>query len=143
MGQTTLSGPIKAGTTRYNAAANLGYAVLSQSQNVVYGADTVTKDLTFYLPTGAQIIDIIFDILTVWNSAVAATGTVGYTSGGTEFASGVDLKAAAYHVRPTFTAAQVAILKNITTHTTVIGSFYSNGATTAGVATLTIVYAQK
>lgn len=144
MGKTTYSGPIKAGTTRYNSVANLGYLTLSQSQDIVFAADGFANSKTFYLPVGAQIIDVLFDVTVLWDSQTSATGTIGYTAEATQICGAINLKTAV-RARPTFTAAQVAVLKDITTNTTLVASCKSVGAlgTTTGAATVTIVYIQK
>lgn len=151
---TTFQSPIKSGTVKdglvaltsattgltgaYNGC-DLGYAVLQQSGTLSFGA-TLVQDLRFNLPANARIIDIIVDVLTVYDSATSATVSVGRTTGATQLASGVDAKTSAVRIRPTFTAAQLLAMDNITTNTTVIATCTSVGQPTAGSTRVTIVY---
>jgi hypothetical protein len=104
---------------------------------------------TLYIPVGAKLIDILVDTLTAFNSATTAVLSVGITAGGTEYASGVDVKTAG-RVRPTFTAAQLAAMSNVTvlgvaapTPAPVVVTVTPTGATSAGYVRVTLVYAQQ
>jgi hypothetical protein len=141
VGSTTWSGPIKAGTIREGADANVGYAVLSQSQVITFDAD-LTQEAVFKLPANSQIIDIISDTLTQYDSATSATLTVGSASAGTQYAGSVNAKTAGRQ-RPTFTGAQLAAMDDIGTNTDVYATVTSVGQPTAGSLRITVVYAQQ
>ena len=143
MGSTTFSGPLKAGTVRETGGsdnANVGYVLLHQTQVITFDA-TLVQNATFYLPANAIIVDIISDPIVAYNSATSATLSVGTSSGGTQYASGVDAKATA-RVRPTFTVAQLNAMDGIGTSTTVVATVTSVGQPTAGQNRVTLVYAQ-
>lgn len=140
MGASTFSGPLKTGTIREGADANLGYAVLSQSQVLDFDT-TLVQDKTFKLPPNSQIIEIISDTLTQFNSATSATLSVGTASGGTQYAASVNAKTAGRQW-PTHTGAQLAAMDDIGTDTDVVATVTSVGQPTAGSLRITILYAQ-
>ncbi len=142
MGQATLSGPLRTGTIKENAGANLGNVTLSQTNTFTQNSTTAV-DVTFYLPANSQILYFYFDVLVAYDSATSATISAGRTSGGTELASGVDAKTAAGRIAPTLTATQLGNMADITTNTTVVVTVTVVGATTAGNGRVTVVYVQK
>lgn len=146
MGATTFSGPVRAGTQRYNAEANVGNVVLSQS----YDSGDLTGDATGnhdallgYLPAGSQIVDIVVDQV-----VAAATGTttvsVGTTSGGAELMAAVATTAGG-RFRGTPTAAtQLAWQTSPTADTAVyVRNAVGTAALTAGRFIVTVLYVQK
>lgn len=141
MGATTFSGPIKAGTVKDGANANVGAVVLSQTA-VIDADSTNAVDAAFKLPAGAQIVDVLADVLVAFDSATSATLTVGTASAGTQYAGGVNAKTAG-RARPAFTAAQLGAMDDIGTTTDVVATVTPSGATTAGQVRVTLVYAQK
>lgn len=128
MSRTTFSGPVRAGTIKENAYKNIGSAVVVQFAALATGAANLIS--TVYVPAGARILEIAVDVTTVFNASTSATLTVGKTSGGSEYASGVDVKTAAGRLVPTFTAAQLTALQNTSAQNADISS-----ATTGTVAT--------
>lgn len=149
MGTTTFSGPVRSGTlkTGETNGPNLGFAVLEQETSITQNSTTAVSS-TLYIPVGAKLIDILVDTLTAFNSATTAVLSVGITAGGTQYASGVDVKTAG-RVRPTFTAAQLAAMSNVTvlgvaapTTAPVVVTVTPTGATSAGYVRVTLVYAQ-
>lgn len=153
MATTHFSGPVYAGPQKDETGdstdpKNIGPVMLSQSKTITQNGADVAVDATFYIPPGAIIIDIIFDILTQFDSGTSATGTVGTTSGGTQFAGGVNAKTG-IRVRPTFTAAQLAAMNGVSVlgvaapiAGTVVATITTSGATTAGFVVVTIEYVQ-
>ena len=142
MANSTFSGPVRSGTVREGASANVGLCVLSQTGSIAQNSTNVV-DLTFTLPANAQILNFFFDVTTAFNSATSATLSAGTASGGTQYASGVDVKAAAGRIAPTLTGTQLTNMANINTNTSVVVSVTPVGATSAGAVTATIVYVQK
>ena len=149
MGTTTFSGPVRSGTlkTGETNGPNLGYAVLEQETSITQNSTTAVSS-TLYIPVGSKIIDIIVDVLTAFDSASTAVLSVGTAAAGTEYAGSVDAKTAG-RVRPTFTAAQLAAMSNVSvlgvaapTPATVVVTVTPTGATTAGYLKVTLVYAQ-
>lgn len=142
MAQTQFNGPLVAGDQQPGdpAGSNIGYVVLSQTALITYDADLV-QEAVFYLPKNSQIVDILVDVLTAYNSATSATLTAGATSGGTEYAGSVNAKTAG-RTRPTYTAAQLAAMDDIGTNTAVYVTVTSSGQPTAGQVRVTIQYVQ-
>lgn len=144
---TTFTGPLLSGT-QINpvgaALSNVGLAVLSQSVALAHNG-TNTVDGTIALPYGSQIVDILADTTTAWNSATSDTLSVGTSSGDTSYASGVDVHTAAGRIRPTFTAAQLANMLNVGgsgNSATVVATVTPVGSASAGSTTVTILYVQ-
>jgi len=142
MSQTTWSGPLASGDINAGKAGgpNIGLAVLSQTVLIDFDA-TLVQNATVYLPYGSQILNIVVDVLTQYNSATSATLTVGTASAGTTYASGVNAKTAA-RTTPTFTAAQLAAMANIGNTGPVVATVTSVGQPTAGQVRVTYQYVQ-
>jgi len=153
---TTFQTPVRIGskkdgyaaslTNALNAAStgcNLGTTTVSQTGLFTVTADLVNETIAFELPPSSQIVDIIADVLVVYNpGAGAATLTAGTAAAGTTYASGVDVKTSAIRIRPTFTAAQLTAMANIgATNLTVfvtIAKTTTNPST--GSVRVTVVY---
>jgi hypothetical protein len=142
MSQTTWTGPLASGDKNagLSGGPNIGLAVLSQTVLIDFDA-TLVQNGTVYLPYDSQIVDIIVDVLTQYNSATSATVSVGTASGGTQYASGVNAKTG-IRVLPTFTAAQLAAMDDIGTNGTVVATVTSVGQPTAGQVRVTYCYVQ-
>lgn len=150
MGTTTFSGPVRSGTlkTGETNGPNLGFAVLEQETSITQNSTNAVSS-TLYIPVGSKIIDIIVDVLTAFNSATSAVLTVGTAAAGTQYAGSVDAKTAG-RTRPTFTAAQLAAMANVSvlgvaapTPAPVVVTVTPTGATSAGYLKVTLVYAQQ
>lgn len=142
MSQTTWTGPLASGDKNAGVSGgpNIGLAVLSQT--VLLNFDTtLVQNATVYLPYNSQLLNIVVDVLTQYNSATSATLSVGTASGGTTYASGVNAKTAA-RTTPTFTAAQLAAMANIGTTGPVVATVTSVGQPTAGQVRVTYLYVQ-
>lgn len=142
MGRTSLSGPLRLGPDFNSATPNTGLAVISQTGTITQNSTTAVN-LTFYVPANSQILFFFFDVLVVFDSATSATLSAGRTSGGTELASGVNVKAATGRIAPTLTATQLGNMADVTTNTTVVVTVTPVGATTTGSIRVTMVYVQK
>lgn len=146
MGATTFSGPVRAGTKRYNAEANVGNVVLSQS----YDSGDLTGDavgnhdaLLGYLPAGSQIVDIVVDQV-----VAAATGTttvsVGTAQGGAQLMAAVNTSAGGRFRGVATAATQLAWQTSTTADTPVwVRNAVGTGALTAGRFIVTVLYVQK
>lgn len=87
MGQTTFSGPIRAGnifnttgTTVGTNVANVGQAVMAQSANITQASGTTS----IVIPANSQIVEITLYVTTAW-TGVATTLGVGTTALATAF----------------------------------------------------------
>ena len=136
MSRSTFSGPIKSGTNRYAPYKNTGTTVLSQTLPLAFDT-TLVQNATFYIPAGSQILNAWVDVTTGYNSATSATLSIGKTSGGTEYASGVNVKTTG-RTTPTFTTTQLTNMLNtpVDVSSSATGN---NGACSAVIATVTSV----
>ena len=135
---TYFQGAVKSGDGFSETATGVGTAVFSQTALIDFDTDLV-QEAVFVLPKDGQIVDIVVDVLTAYNSATSATLTVGSASAGTQYAGSVDAKIAG-RVRPTFTAAQLAAMDDIDGNTSVYATVTSVGQPTAGSARVTVLY---
>jgi hypothetical protein len=151
MSRTTFSGPIKAGTVRNNKYNNVGFTVLRQTELVTFNT-TLKSENIIYLPSGSNILNVAVDVITAFDSATSATLTIGKTSAGTDYVSGVNAKTAARTI-PTFTAAQLLAMQStpVDISSSVTGeapcsilytTITSVGQPTAGSVYVTIQYTQ-
>ena len=142
MAQTDFTGPLASGDRLPGdpQGANVGLAVLSQTMLINFNA-TLVQSGTINLPVNSQIVNIVCDVLTAYNSATSTTLTVGTAAAGTQYASGVNARTAGRTI-PTFTAAQLAAMANIGATTTVVATATSVGQPTAGQVRVTINYVQ-
>jgi hypothetical protein len=131
------NGPKSDGTL----GANQGIALCAQVVTLASNGSSVV-DATLYLPNHTQIVDIIVDTTTAWNSATSDTLSVGTASGGTQYASGVDVKAGAARIRPTFSTTQLANMADTGTTQTVVVSVTPVGSAAAGSTIVTVIYRQ-
>lgn len=148
MAVTQFEGPVKSGTV-WNAGAgtaatqqvNSGLVTMEQVATIQANS-TTPIDATIYLPKSSKIIEIIWDTTVAWTAVTSATGSAGTASGGTTYASGVDLKTAGR--TRAHTTAQLASMTNIgTTNVAVVLTATSvGGSTSTGTTVITIVYAQ-
>lgn len=142
MSQTTWTGPLASGDKNAGVTGgpNIGFAVLSQTVLINFDA-TLVQNATVYLPFNSQIVEIVVDVLTQYNSATSAAVSVGTSSGATTYANGVNAKTGV-RVYPTHTAAQLAAMDNIGTNGTVVTTVTSVGQPTAGQVRVTFSYVQ-
>lgn len=145
MAQTTLSGPLVTGDrpAGYPGGPNLGNVVLTQTMLINFDA-TLVQNGTINLPFNSQITNIFVDALTNYNSGTTAVVSVGTASGGTQYASGVNVRTpSAARTIPTFSAAQLAAMANTGSTGPVVATVTSTGAVpTAGQVRVTIQYVQ-
>lgn len=141
MGASTFSGPLKAGDVREGATANVGFAVMTQTVEIVRDA-TLVQNGTIYLPANAEILGINSITQVAYDSATSATLSVGYTSGGTEFAGSVNVKNAGNQAASP-SVAQGVVWRNITTNTTLVATVTSVGQPTVGKVTVVVTYRQR
>lgn len=140
---TAHAGPIVSGNREgqniAGAAPNLGLCILTQ-QVILNQNGATAVSATVQVPNHSVLIDVISDTLTPWNSATSDTLTVGTAAAGTQFASGVDVKAGAARLRPTFTAAQLSAMQDVSG--AIVATVTPVGAASAGQTVVTFVYAQ-
>ena len=135
---TYFQGAVKSGDGFSETAVGVGTAEFVQSVVIASNA-TLTSEATFVLPKNAQVLDMYADVLTAFDSATSATLTVGSASAGTQYAGSLNAKTAG-RAAPTYSAAQLLAMSNITTNTTVYATITSVGQPTTGSVRVTIRY---
>lgn len=169
MALTTFSGPIRVGTIKNGSLANLGDNVLSQQVVFVptasittvidadgqsssqyngipataWAATAAAATASINLPANSSILDIIIDQSVVTTGGTAINATAGISAAGVEYMPLVDLKTTV-RLRPTFVAANLIAMQNITTNTVFYFQIVPTAtAVTAGIITVTVVYVQN
>jgi hypothetical protein len=133
-----VSGP-RSNTNVAGQPANQGLAILMQEVVLNFNGTNAVSD-TIYVPKHSVLIDIIVDTITAWNSATSDTLSVGTAAAGTQYASGVDVKAGAARQRPTFTTTQLGNMQDASN--AVVATITPVGSASAGQTVVTLVYAQ-
>jgi hypothetical protein len=140
---TVFSGPVvsgdKFGANVSGLGPDVGLSVCMQQVTLNQNGATAVS-VTAYFPKHSVLIDVLIDTLTAWNSATSDTLSVGTAAAGTQYVSGVDVKAAASRIRPTFTAAQLAAMLDASD--AVVATVTPVGAASAGQTVVTYIYAQ-
>lgn len=138
---TYMTGPFQTGTGLDATGQDTGTVVLSQTALITFDA-TLVQNATFKVPTGCQLVDIIVDDLTAYNSATSATFSAGTASGGTEYVSGVNVKTTGRKSN-SYSATQLGNMANVGSNTSVVATVTSVGQPTAGSVRVTLLYVQK
>lgn len=146
MATTTFAGPIRAGTVRNNAGANVGNVVLSQS----YDSGDLTGDaignydaLLGTLPAGSQIVDIVIDQV-VAGATGTTTVSVGTASGGAQLSAAVATTAGGRFRGVATAATQLAWQISATADQAIyVRNAVGAGTMTAGRFIVTVLYVQK
>ena len=150
MGTTTFSGPIKAGTIKDTTGttvgsdkANVGFVLMAQSGNVVFGADG-TETVVATLPANRQIYQIAVDVTTAFNAGTTNTLDIGDGTTADQYADALAAGAQA-RVLATSDVSQIGNLIDIGTSDVDITVTYNQTGTaaTAGAATVTVLYLQN
>ena len=150
MASTHFSGPVISGDLQQGETngPNQGFVRLSQVTDLTQNSTTAVSS-TLYIPAGSIIESVVVDVLTAFDSATSATLSVGLTAGGTQYVSGVNVKAATGRIAITYTAAQLAAMSGqsvlgVAAPTTapVVVTITPVGATTAGYVHVTLNYIQ-
>jgi len=150
MGTTTFSGPIKAGTIKNTTGttvgsnkANVGFVLMAQSGNVVFGADG-TETVVATLPANSQIYQIAVDVTTAFDAGTTNTLDIGDGTTADKYADALAAGAQA-RVLATSDVSQIGNLIDIGTSDVDITVTYNQTGTaaTAGAATVTVLYLQN
>ena len=147
MGKTTFSGPIKAGTindttgtTIGTNVTNVGSVLMAQSMKPnITGASQLNQRVAV-VPANSQIVDVILNVTTAGDDSGAATISVGTSTDADAFLNGINTKA----VGTTHGTLDTEATNVGTTDLEVLADFTgATGDGTAGVATVTVLYAQN
>jgi len=143
MATTTFSGPIKAGSVREGASANVGFVLMAQSANVVFG-DNGTETVVATLPANSQIYQIAVDVTTAFDAGTTNTFDIGDGSTADQYADALAVGSAA-RVLATSDVSQIPNLIDIGSSDVNVTVTYNQTGTaaTAGAATVTVLYLQN
>lgn len=155
MSFSTFSGPLRAGTVRYNAGENTGLVTLSRTayvnvSGVALTAAPVAQTL-FTLPAGSKILNFIPEVLTtISGGGVTQVGVqIGKSGSAAEFAASFNTGTAVARVTQatvdTAISGKVAALDNIGTVDVPVQATFTatTGNPTAGQIAITVVYQQR
>jgi hypothetical protein len=138
MGTTTFSGPVKAGTIREGASANVGTLVCAQSAAITELA--ANTESAIVIPANSQIINMYVLIQTAWDGGTN-TIDVGTSADPDLFCDGLPATVVGNHrVTAAYTGTE-ANWKDVGTSDVTI--YYDSVAGGNGVGVLTIEYIQN
>ena len=148
MGFATHLGPWLLGTvknttgTTVGTIRNTGTTIVSQTNTLTF-ANTTAKNL-FVIPAGSQILEILIDIATGFNSSGTDLIDVGTTADNAYYVNDA-AAASAGHFVATLVSTNIAGVLNVgTTDLQITGKYIQSVAdATAGLAQITVVYAVK
>ncbi len=143
MATTTFSGPIKAGTIREGASANVGFVLMAQSANVVFGANGSTT-VVATVPANSQIYQIAVDVTTAFDAGTTNTFDLGDGTTADKYADALAVGSQA-RVLATSDVSQIGNLIDIGSSDVDVTVTYNQtgSAATAGAATVTVLYLQN
>ena len=138
MGTTTFSGPVKAGTIREGASANVGTLVCAQSAAITELA--ANTESAIVIPANSQIINMYVLVQTAWDGGTN-TIDVGTSADPDLFCDGMPATAVGNHrVTAAYTGTE-ANWKDVGTSDVTV--YYDSVAGGNGVGVLTVEYLQN
>lgn len=157
MAETTFTGPIKAGNVLqsdgtgnlageggYNGTANVGYAVMAQSQTITQatnGSSAGVYTTSIVIPAGSQILSIDLLVTAGWSGAAKTLG-VGTTASATALTAAGAVDATAKGIvsaNPGTDDTAIANWKDVGTTDIKVLVTSTNTGTGAGVLTVTYI----
>ena len=138
MATTTFSGPVKAGTVREGASANVGFVVTAQSAAIT--ENTTAADTGIIIPANSQIINMYVLIQTAWNGGTN-TIDVGISTDTDLYCDGLPATVIGNHrVTAAYTGTE-ANWKDVGTSDVTL--YVDSAATGAGTGVLTVEYLEN
>ena len=138
MGTTTFSGPVKSGTIREGASANVGYVVMSQSAAITELAANTASSII--IPANSQITNMYVLVQTAWDGGTN-TIDVGTSADPDLFCDGLAATALGNHRVTAAATGTEASWKDIGTSDVTI--YVDSVAGGSGVGVLTVEYIQN
>jgi hypothetical protein len=138
MATTTFSGPIKAGTVRDGASANVGFTVMTQSAAITELAANTASSII--IPANSQITNMYVLVQTAWDGGTN-TIDVGTSADPDLFCDGLAATALGNHRVTAAATGTEASWKDIGTSDVTI--YYDSVAGGNGVGVLTVEYIQN
>ena len=138
MGTTTFSGPVKSGTVREGASANVGFLVAAQSADITENG--TAADTGIIIPANSQIINMYVLIETAWDGGTN-TIDVGISTDTDLYCDGLPATVVGNHrVTAAYTGTE-ANWKDIGTSDVTV--YYDSVAGGSGTGVLTVQYLQN
>ena len=138
MGTTTFSGPVKAGTIREGASANLGFVTMAQSAAITeLAANTATSII---IPANSQITNMYVLVQTAWDGGTN-TIDVGTSADPDLYVDGLAVSSLGNHRVTAAATGTEANWKDVGTSDVTI--YYDSVAGGSGVGVLTVEYIQN
>jgi len=140
MATTTFSGPIKAGSVREGADANVGFVLMAQSAIIdIAGADATTTIGT--VPANSQIVYVVVSVTTANDDGTASTVSIGTSGDADAILAATSVQSAG----TTFSGAMTSASADIgSSDQDIIATFTATDEDgTAGVGQATVVYIQN
>ena len=138
MGTTTFSGPIKAGTVREGASANVGFTVMTQSAAITELAASTASSII--IPANSQITNMYVLVSTSWDGGTN-TIDVGTSADPDLYVDGLAVSSLGNHRVTAAATGTEANWKDVGTSDVTI--YYDSVATGNGVGVLTVEYIQN
>ena len=148
MGNTTFSGPIKAGNIKDTTGtaigtnvANTGFVLMAQSSLVDIAGVTATTSVGV-IPANSKISEVVLNVVQASDSSAAATLSVGFSTGDATLLDSTSVK----DVGVTFSSAMGTASINIGSLDKEIFATYSPVSATAtlkGISDVTVKYLQN
>ena len=138
MSTSTFSGPIKAGTVREGASANVGFTVMTQSAAITELAANTASSII--IPANSQITNMYVLVQTAWDGGTN-TIDVGTSADPDLFCDGLAATALGNHRVTAAATGTEASWKDIGTSDVTI--YYDSVAGGNGVGVLTVEYLQN
>lgn len=142
MAFSTRLGPHRQGTVKEGSGANCGLPILVQTATVAY-TNTTAKNL-FILPAGSQVLSVIVDVTTAFDSSGTDLLDIGTTASGALYVNDLDVSSTGHNVC-TLVAANLASILNVGTSDVTVTATYAQSVADAanGAATVTVLYIQR
>jgi len=138
MGTTTFSGPVKSGTIREGASANVGFVVMSQSAAITELAASTASSII--IPANSQITNMYVLVQTAWDGGTN-TIDVGTSADPDLYVDGLSTSSVGNHRVTAAATGTEANWKDIGTSDVTI--YYDSVAGGNGVGVLTVEYLQN
>ena len=138
MGTTTFSGPVKSGTIREGASANVGTVVCAQSAAITELAASTASSII--IPANSQIINIYVLIQTAWDGGTN-TLDIGSSADPDLYCDGLPATVIGNHRVTAAATGTEANWKDIGTSDVTI--YYDSVAGGSGTGVLTVQYLQN
>ena len=138
MGTTTFSGPVKSGTVREGASANVGFLVAAQSAAITENGSA--SDTGIIIPANSQIINMYVLVQTAWDGGTN-TLDVGTSADPDLYVDGLSVSSVGNHRATAAATGTEANWRDVGTSDVTI--YYDSVAGGNGAGVLTVEYIQN